>query len=80
VLDANGKQCQLAPAIEDPFSPKSNLSTLMNAMSLERLHQELRRAVELCEGGASLTALLAPWAPPEVEESLDRGCSSDKEE
>mmetsp|Transcript_27637 Transcript_27637/g.44422 ORF Transcript_27637/g.44422 Transcript_27637/m.44422 type:complete len:516 (+) Transcript_27637:117-1664(+) len=80
VLDANGKQCQLVPAIEDPFSPKSNLSTLMNAMSLERLHQELRRAVELCEGGASLTALLAPWAPPEIEESLDRGCSTDKED
>mmetsp|Transcript_27639 Transcript_27639/g.44426 ORF Transcript_27639/g.44426 Transcript_27639/m.44426 type:complete len:512 (+) Transcript_27639:117-1652(+) len=80
VLDANGNQCQLVPAIEDPFNQKSNLSTLMNAMSLERLHQELRRAVELCEGGASLTALLAPWAPPEIEESLDRGCSTDKED
>eukprot|EP00427_Karlodinium_veneficum_P006049 CAMPEP_0169179552 /NCGR_PEP_ID=MMETSP1015-20121227/67693_1 /TAXON_ID=342587 /ORGANISM="Karlodinium micrum, Strain CCMP2283" /LENGTH=461 /DNA_ID=CAMNT_0009254591 /DNA_START=24 /DNA_END=1405 /DNA_ORIENTATION=+ len=36
VLDANGNQCQLVPAIEDPFNQKSNLSTLMNAMSLER--------------------------------------------
>jgi hypothetical protein len=81
VLDANGKQSQNVIAIEDPFDPKSNLSTLMNAMSLERLRQELSRAVELCERGASLTSLLAPWAPSEVEEALDRQCSSsDKDE
>jgi len=80
VLDGNGNQCQLAPSIEDPFNPKSNLSTLMNAMSLERLHEELNRAGKLCERGASLTALLAPWAPPEVEESPERSGSSDKEE
>jgi DNA polymerase sigma len=81
VLDASGKQSQNALAIEDPFDPKSNLSTLMNAMSMERLRQELSRAVELCERGASLTSLLAPWAPSEVEEAMERqGSSSDKEE
>jgi len=54
---------EVGPTIEDPFKTGNNLGTCMNALSLARLRDELRRAAELCGRGASLTEVLQPWAP-----------------
>jgi len=62
VASSNGhRRDMVAPFIDDPFKPQNSLGTCMNAVSLERLHEELARAGELCERGASLTELLQPW-------------------
>jgi DNA polymerase sigma len=74
VFDSVVDQQKFAPAIEDPLSDHQNLSGSMNAVSLSRLHEELRRAVDLCERGASLTELLTPWAP-EAENLVDDAVS-----
>jgi DNA polymerase sigma len=78
IFDSTSDKQMFAPAIEDPFDSHRNLGDCMNAVSLARLHSELRRAAELCENGASLTDLLKPWAP-EVEDVVDRDASSDKD-
>lgn len=60
---------EVIPSIEDPFDPERNLADGMNYQTLLRLHEELRRAHELCASGASLTVLLQPWAPPDTEKA-----------
>lgn len=57
---------EVGPHIQDPFESDRNLGQCTTGASLERLHQELRRAAELSAGGqASLEQLLESWAPPE---------------
>jgi len=53
------------PSIEDPFDAANNLGACMTVMSFPRLREELSRAVKMCSQGASLSALLEPWAPSE---------------
>jgi len=62
VLDQDGTS-RIAPAIEDPFNAGVNLGTIMNPVSLARLHEELSRGSEMCTRGASLSELLQPWVP-----------------
>jgi len=64
VLNDDSRTTQVGPSIEDPFNPSCNLGTCMTASSLEHLHQEFKRAHELCSQDESLTCLLVPWAPP----------------
>jgi DNA polymerase sigma len=59
---------QVGPTIEDPFQKANNLGDCMTVASLARLEEELLRARELTIGDASLSKLLEPWAPAEVEE------------
>eukprot|EP00930_Biecheleria_cincta_P019166 TRINITY_DN14701_c0_g1_i2.p1 TRINITY_DN14701_c0_g1~~TRINITY_DN14701_c0_g1_i2.p1 ORF type:complete len:525 (+),score=91.98 TRINITY_DN14701_c0_g1_i2:166-1740(+) len=57
---------EVGPNIQDPFESDRNLGQCTTGASLERLHQELRRAAELSSGEqASLEQLLEPWAPPD---------------
>lgn len=56
-----------APLIEDPLHPGQNLASGMNTESVPRLHEEFRRAEDLCTAGASLSSLLEPWVPAEFE-------------
>lgn len=65
VLHEDGVTTEVGPSIEDPFEPKRNLGDCTTAASLARMHQELKRAEDLCDAGASLTELLEPWVPPE---------------
>jgi len=51
--------------IEDPFDPKQNCSSLMTAVSIARLREELARASELTSRQAALGELLQPWVPLE---------------
>lgn len=57
----------MGPSIEDPFNVCCNLGACSTALSLARLHEELARAHQMCSQGTSLSELLEPWAPPEVE-------------
>jgi len=54
-----------APVIEDPFEIGTDLASGMHSQSLQRLREEIQRAHQLCERGASLAELLEPWVPPE---------------
>jgi len=56
---------EVGPSIEDPFDQQRNLGECTTAASLARLHEELTRAVDLCERGEPLAKLLEPWVPPE---------------
>ena len=56
---------EVAPSIVDPFEPTRNLGSLMTAMSLSRLREEVARADQLCSQNVSLCELLEPWVPPE---------------
>jgi len=56
---------EVGPSIEDPFDQRRNLGECATAASLARLHEELKRAADLCERGAPLAKLLEPWVPPE---------------
>lgn len=67
ILLADGKTT-VGPSVEDPFEPTHNLGSSMTAATLERLKEELNRGDELCRTGASLSALLEPWTPTELEE------------
>mmetsp|Transcript_97150 Transcript_97150/g.313730 ORF Transcript_97150/g.313730 Transcript_97150/m.313730 type:complete len:554 (+) Transcript_97150:93-1754(+) len=71
ILHEDRTTTELGPSIEDPFDVTSNLGTCMTAASILRLHEELRRADELCSQGASLSQLLEPWIPPEHEAPED---------
>lgn len=66
VLHENGKTTQVGPSIEDPFESGINVADCMNWLSLQRLHEELKRGQVLCSTGASLSQLLEPWSPPEA--------------
>mmetsp|Transcript_55879 Transcript_55879/g.122688 ORF Transcript_55879/g.122688 Transcript_55879/m.122688 type:complete len:528 (-) Transcript_55879:186-1769(-) len=66
ILHENGSTTEVGPSIEDPFEISSNLGGCCTQSSLVRLREELERAARFCSSGASLTALLEPWAPPEV--------------
>lgn len=65
VIGEDGSSTHVAPSIEDPFDTGRNLGEWSTAASLARLREELARADEICTGGASLSELLEPWAPPE---------------
>jgi len=65
----DGKSGHDGPRIEDPFDTATNLGSFMTVQSFARLCEEFRRADRLCAKGISLTALLEPWAPPEVEKA-----------
>jgi DNA polymerase sigma len=67
----------VAPCIEDPFDATRNLSASMTPLTHDRLVEELKRADELCQNGASLTELLEPWKPPEGEDSATKTTSSE---
>jgi hypothetical protein len=56
---------EVAPSIEDPFEPATNLSMLMTDVSLVRFREELARAHALCSRHSSLSEILEPWVPPE---------------
>jgi hypothetical protein len=66
VLNNDNRTTRVGPSIEDPFNPSCNLGACMTASSLEHLHQEFKRAHELCSQDESLTCLLEPWAPPKA--------------
>lgn len=69
VIRPDGISKEMGPSIEDPFESSSNLGTCSTAASLERLHEELRRAMTL--SGSSepkLSELLEPWAPARAED------------
>jgi len=53
----------VAPVIEDPFNSGKNVSVGMTECGMDRLQEELSRAVELCNGGCTLSDLLEPWKP-----------------
>jgi len=72
VVNEDTNVSEVAPTIEDPFSPNRNLGAGMTAPTLARLHEEISRAHRLCSDGASLTHLLEPWAPPEAADSGDK--------
>merc|ERR1719183_1763780 len=65
IVELSNGSTEVAPSIEDPFDPASNLSTLMTAASLVRFREELARADALCSRNASLSEILEPWVPPE---------------
>lgn len=62
-------EAEARPSIEDPFDTVHNLGACMTATSFPRLREELSRAAEMCSHGASLSALLEPWVPPETGDS-----------
>mmetsp|Transcript_48779 Transcript_48779/g.115933 ORF Transcript_48779/g.115933 Transcript_48779/m.115933 type:complete len:536 (+) Transcript_48779:273-1880(+) len=64
ILREDGRT-DVAPIIEDPFEANRNLSTSMTELGLDRFHEELSRARDLCARGASLSELLDPWKPTE---------------
>jgi len=63
----NSLTSQVGPTIEDPFQSSQNLGDGMNDASVARLKEELSRAEELCQRDASLSEVLEPWVPKEVE-------------
>jgi hypothetical protein len=67
VVHSDGKGSEVGPTIEDPFTHGRNLGTCLTTVSLDRLKEELMRADALCMKDASLSLLLAPWAPTEYE-------------
>jgi len=67
VLNDDGTTA-VSPTIEDPFDARTNLGCCTTAMSLQRLTEELDRADNLLTKGTTLTQLLEPWRPPELEE------------
>lgn len=67
VLAGGARRTEVAPSLEDPFEPSRNISSTMTSDGIVRFREELQRAHELCSSGASLAALLTPWAPPEYE-------------
>lgn len=65
----------VGPIIADPFKAGNNLGNSMNPISLARLHEELSRANDLYQRGASLTELLQPWVPVEDVQEISSGSS-----
>jgi len=53
--------------IEDPFDLSRNVGSSLSSEGLRRLREELARTAELVSRGeeASLSDILAPWAPPD---------------
>jgi len=74
----DGTSSEVGPSIEDPFQMSRNLGSHMTADSLRRLHEELARAEALCAKDASVTELLQPWCPADLE-TQDQGCKVDEE-
>lgn len=66
-----GKQ-ERALTILDPWDPMQmqNLSANVSYWGVRRMQEELSRACELCEQGASLSELLEPWVPPDQYYSI----------
>merc|ERR1719433_2578901 len=65
---------EVGPSIEDPFKPSQNLGSSVTPSGFAHMREELARAHSLCSSGASLTSLLEPWSPAEVdagEQSLE---------
>lgn len=77
VFPEGGGTAQVGPSIEDPFEPSRNLGACATAPSLRHLREELLRAHGLCEGGASLSELLEPWAP-EAPAGLAGGANDER--
>jgi hypothetical protein len=67
LVSAESGASQVGPSIEDPFQAANNLADCMTAASLARLKEEFSRAQQLCMRTASLSELLAPWAPDTSE-------------
>merc|ERR1719282_921023 len=65
IIDEENGSTEVGPSIEDPFEGRNNLGACMTMTSLKHLRTEFKRANDLCSNGASLTALLEPWAPEE---------------
>jgi len=68
IVSDDGTKSEVGPSIEDPFQKAQNLSDHMNAASLKRLKEELARAGALFRQSASLTELLEPWVPAELQD------------
>mmetsp|Transcript_4522 Transcript_4522/g.12777 ORF Transcript_4522/g.12777 Transcript_4522/m.12777 type:complete len:554 (+) Transcript_4522:154-1815(+) len=64
VVDDCSDKVDVAPTVEDPFKPGTNLSSSCTYASLQRLREELTRADRICSEGGSLAELLELWAPP----------------
>lgn len=60
--------------VVDPWEPLQNLAAQVSYIGICRMKEELGRAFELCKQDASLSQLLEPWIPQEVEngEQYDR--------
>lgn len=69
ILHEDGVTTEVGPSIEDPFELATNVGACTTQNSMARLREELERAVRLCSGGACLTELLEPWAPPASAEN-----------
>lgn len=69
ILTDNGSGSEVGPSIEDPFDPKCNLGSCMSSTSFARLLEEFARADELLSQGTSLTKLLEPWVPVDMDDA-----------
>lgn len=64
---ADAPKQKAKPVIEDPFTAGHLLGDNMTDESFDRLKEEFTRASKMCSGSKSLTTLLEPWAPSEVD-------------
>jgi len=65
LLHEDGKTTQVGINIENPFEVQNNMGDCLNWLTMDRLHEELRRGHDLSSNGASLAQLLEPWSPPD---------------
>jgi len=74
VLHKDKATHETVPSIEDPFDITRNVASSATSEGMARIHEELRRANDLCEQEASLVDLFDVWMPSE------RGCTAEVEE
>lgn len=68
---------EVAPSVEDPFDPTRNLGSSLTTIGVKRLREELERASQMLQEGASFSSLLEPWTPPQrgEDERSDGECA-----
>eukprot|EP00928_Gymnodinium_smaydae_P023861 TRINITY_DN1951_c0_g1_i1.p1 TRINITY_DN1951_c0_g1~~TRINITY_DN1951_c0_g1_i1.p1 ORF type:complete len:592 (-),score=109.06 TRINITY_DN1951_c0_g1_i1:104-1783(-) len=69
---SSAKVRRALPVVVDPFDAEAKPAACLTSAGLARVQEEFARAQKLCLSleSASLTELLEPWAPPEMDPAI----------